>query len=250
MHSTLSFGHPARRGPRTGYVTTEVESISWLIVVVRCHVWSFSPGGRAAFRNRLLPSLRSGPGAAGSGVSDLKKTRGEIQKALFVVCRVRVARVSRAVRRDGRSRRGTRTAHRRFPCSPRPRTRPRGRGTASKTSRRSSRASRAPTAGRDIARRAGSSVRLRWRIGTPRKTAWGWWTPHPDGRGTSPQSTARASRPRGEWRGRRARPSASRVLRQAHATFRKLRHERSCFEMGPAPGARRPERLCNFVFGS
>jgi len=184
------------------------------------------PSARGVARlSGTVPFSRCGRdrGAAGSGVSDLKKTRGEIQKALFVVCRVRVAWVSRAVRRDGRSRRGTRTAHRRFPCSPRPRKRPRGRGTASKTSRRSSRASRAPTAGRHIARRAGSSVRLRWRIGTPRKTAWGWWTPHTDGRGTSPQSTARASRPRGEWRGRRARASASRVLRQAHATFRKLR---------------------------
>jgi hypothetical protein len=209
------------------------------------------PSARGVARlSGTVPFSRCGRdrGAAGSGVSDLKKTRGEIQKALFVVCRVRVARVSRAVRRDGRSRRGTRTAHRRFPCSPRPRKRPRGRGTASKTSRRSSRASRAPTAGRDIARRAGSSVRLRWRIGTPRKTAWGWWTPHPDGRGTSPQSTARASRPRGEWRGRRARASASRVLRQAHATFRKLRGV--VLKTGPDPARREPatRRSCTFRF--
>ena len=185
------------------------------------------PSARGVARlSGTVPFSRCGRdrGAAGSGVSDLKKTRGEIQKALFVVCRVRVARVSRAVRRDGRSRRGTRTAHRRFPYSPRPRTRPRGRGTASKTSRRSSRASRSPTAGCDIARRAGSSVRLRWRIGTARKTAWGWWTPHPDGRGTSPQSTARASRRRGERTRRRARARECFVCDRRTATFSKTRN--------------------------
>ena len=73
-------------------------------MVVHCHVWSFSPGGRAAFRNRLPPSLRSGTGDGGVGGERLEKdARGNPKSASSsVACRAVRARCGvRAVRGEG-----------------------------------------------------------------------------------------------------------------------------------------------------